>query len=330
MTVLVIGDANADASAALERFPREGDDAAIRALGWGSGGAAVNVATAVALLGMGARLLARIGKDPAGDVALSAARAAGVDLGAIQRDEVHSTGLCFAAVSPSGERTFFSHRGANRALELPPASDLFRGIRWLHLSGHALLEDRQRDTSLALAREASARGVPVSLDLCLPLVRTHRTDVLDLSPSLAVLFANELEIAALLPSAAGDPVENAIGSLEKAGVPLVAAKLGARGSMLSDRGARHVLPALPVDARDTTGSGDAYVAGFVVARLRGAPPEVCGRLGNALGALVATRPGAASALPTGAELRAFLAHHAALAELSVLSSAPGEPVRRSE
>jgi sugar/nucleoside kinase (ribokinase family) len=330
MTVLVIGDANVDASAEFDRFPREGDDAAIRALGWGGGGSAVNVVTAIALLGMGARLLARIGKDSAGDVALSAALAAGVDLGCIQRDEAQSTGLCFVAISPGGERTLFSHRGANRALELPPAGDLFRGIRWMHLAGHALIEDRQRETSLALAREASARGLPVSLDLCLPLVRTHRADVLDMAPGLAVLFVNELELADLSPTDASDPVENAMGALEKAGVPLVAAKLGARGSMLSDRGARHLLPALPVDAHDTTSSGDAYVAGFVVARLRGAPPEVCGRLGNALGALVATRPGAASALPTLAELRAFLELHAAVAELGVLSSAPGEPLRRNE
>jgi sugar/nucleoside kinase (ribokinase family) len=331
MTVLVIGDANADASAALERFPREGDDAAIRALGWGSGGAAVNVATAIALLGMSARLLARIGNDPAGAVALSAALGAGVDLDCIQRDHAQSTGLCFAAVSPGGERTFFSHRGANRALELPPPGDLFHGVRWVHVAGHALLEDRQRETALALVQEASARGVPISLDLCLPLVRAHHADVLDLSPRLAVLFANELELEAVSSRGTADSIDAGIFALEEAGAPLVAAKLGARGSALSARGTRRlVLPALPVVARDTTGSGDAYVAGFVFARLSGAPPEVCGRFGNALGAFVATRPGAAAALPTRAELAAFLAFHAATAELAVLSSAAGEPVRTNQ
>ena len=86
MTVLIVGDANADLSAALSRFPHEGDDALIGALGWGSGGSAANVAAALALLGTRARLLARVGCDPAAEVALRAARDAGVDLAAVQRD----------------------------------------------------------------------------------------------------------------------------------------------------------------------------------------------------------------------------------------------------
>src|SRR5438093_3988377 len=122
MTILVVGDANADLSAAVPRFPAEGDDRPIAALNWGSGGSAANVAAALALLGTPARLLARVGADPAAEVALRVASAAGVDLALVQRDDTAATGLCFAAVSPSGERTFFSFRGANITLE-PPARD---------------------------------------------------------------------------------------------------------------------------------------------------------------------------------------------------------------
>ena len=45
MTVLVIGDANADLSAALRRFPYEGDDSPISTLAWGSGGSGCGAAT---------------------------------------------------------------------------------------------------------------------------------------------------------------------------------------------------------------------------------------------------------------------------------------------
>src|SRR5262245_19678257 len=115
MTILVVGDANADLSATVDRFPHEGDDAVVAALSWGSGGSAANVAAALALLGAAARLLTRVGRDPAAEVALRVARDAGVDLGAVQRDPTLATGLCFAAISPRGERTFFSFRGANMA-----------------------------------------------------------------------------------------------------------------------------------------------------------------------------------------------------------------------
>src|SRR5688500_15840398 len=118
MTILVLGDANADLSAGIRRFPAEGDDSQIASLAGGSGGSAANVAAALALLGAPARLLARVGCDPAAEIARRVARAAGVDLAAIQVDDALATGLCFAAISPGGERTFFSYRGANIAFEV--------------------------------------------------------------------------------------------------------------------------------------------------------------------------------------------------------------------
>src|SRR5437867_7076381 len=109
MTILIVGDANADLSATTSRFPCEGDDLPIAALEWGSGGSAANVAAALALLGAPVRLLARVGHDPAAEVALRVARAVGVNLNLVQRDDALATGLCFAVISPGGERTFFSY-----------------------------------------------------------------------------------------------------------------------------------------------------------------------------------------------------------------------------
>jgi sugar/nucleoside kinase (ribokinase family) len=119
MVCLVVGDTNADLCASLECFPFEGDDTAITALGFHSGGTAANVAVAYARLGGSARLLSRVGNDSAVEVALRAAVESGVDLAFLQRDATLATGLCLAAISPNSERTFFSYRGANVALELP-------------------------------------------------------------------------------------------------------------------------------------------------------------------------------------------------------------------
>jgi sugar/nucleoside kinase (ribokinase family) len=219
-----------------------------------------------------------------------------VDLSDVQVDERLATGLCFAAISPGGERTFFSFRGANVAMGLPEGRDALAGVRWLHICGHALLEGAQRETGLSLIDAAYQRGLPVSLDLCLPLISARRAEVLDLLPSIATLFVNELEYAALLG-----------GALPPEGVLLVV-KLGARGCALG-RELRPV-PGYAVRALDTTACGDAFAAGFVHAHLRGATPPACAALGNALGALVATRPGAADSLPGREELLAFLTERA--------------------
>jgi sugar/nucleoside kinase (ribokinase family) len=319
MTILVLGDANADLSAALPRFPAEGDDSQITALGWGSGGSATNVAAALALLRAPVRLLARVGSDPAAEIALRVARAAGADLAAVQIDAALATGLCIAAVSPGGERTFFSYRGANVSFDFGPqqASQL-DGARWLHISGYALLEGRQRSATLALIDAASARDIPISLDVCLPQLRAWRDQTLALLPRLSILFTNEPELNMLLAnSQQREPMidlpgaidDLAIASLLQQGPSTIAIKLGPRGCLIAGTGTWHYAPALAVDTVDTNGCGDAFVAGYLFAHLRGATFEQCAALANAIGALTATRLGAAEALPARATLRQFLEEH---------------------
>ena len=319
MTILVLGDANADLSAALLRFPTEGDDSQITALGWGSGGGATNVAAALALLGAPVRLLARVGRDPAAEIALRVARAAGADLTAVQFDDMLATGLCFAAVSPGGERTFFSYRGANVSFEFGPAQNSqLDGANWLHISGYALLEGRQRAATLALIDIASARDIPISLDVCLPQLRAWRDETLALLPRLRILFTNAPELALLTAvNTEPDTITNVLGEsgavalepLLKRGVGTIAVKLGPHGCLTANAGTRHYTPAFAVDAVDTNGCGDAFVAGYLFAHLRAAAVEHCATLANALGALQATCLGAAEALPNRATLRAFLKQH---------------------
>ncbi len=296
MVVLVVGDANADLCAQLARFPQEGDDSPLGGLDWQSGGSGVNVATALARLGGRARLAARVGVDPAAEVALAAARAAGAGLELVQRDPLLATGLCFAAVSPGGERTFFSYRGANVALEGVDAGAAWRDVGWLHLGGHALLEGPQRATALALAAEAERRAVGVSVDLCLPLLRASPAEVRAIVARAWVVFANEREAEAA--GAAGVELGAARVSVEK---------LGPRGARVRASGLVACAPAFAVEALDTTACGDAFVAGFLLATTRGAPPERAAVVGNAAGALTATRRGAASALPSRDEVRGLLA-----------------------
>ncbi|HEX5991115.1 MAG TPA: PfkB family carbohydrate kinase [Thermomicrobiales bacterium] len=50
------------------------------------------------------------------------------------------------------------------------------------------------------------------------------------------------------------------------GVPIVALRMGARGSLVATaEGAVHMIPAVPTNVVDTTGAGDAYCGGFLVA-----------------------------------------------------------------
>ena len=80
-------------------------------------------------------------------------------------DEDLPTGTIVVLVSPDGERSMFTDRGANRALgaaDLP--AELLEGCRLLHVSAYPLFEPGSRDAVLQLCASAIAAGITVSID----------------------------------------------------------------------------------------------------------------------------------------------------------------------
>ncbi len=326
--LLVIGDSNADAAARLAAFPREGDDHPVDGFAWSSGGAGVNVATAFARLGGHARLLSRTGTDGAAEIALAAAERAGVHLSHVQRDPERTTGVCIVLVTPNAERTFLSHRGANAFLE-EPAHGVWDGVERVHVCGHALLRGPQRTTTLALLDAARHRHIPASLDLCLPLIREHGPTLRAQFAAFDLVLANEAELGLLalgdMETASAERFDEAVHRLDVAGAHTLVVKRGALGSVVV-RSSRTAVPAFEVNAVDSTGAGDAFVAAFLFASLAGQSPEVSACYANAVGALQTARAGSADVLPARAEVDAFLGERSASRDLALLATLAPAPL----
>lgn len=304
--VVVIGDLNVDLSFTVPFYPGEGDDVPAEDLRWQGGGAALNVAVAFTRLGAVVRLVARVGTDPASAIALDTVRRFGIDLRYVQRDADMPTGLCSVVVTPGGQRTLVCYRGAN--VYCDPAlidATLLDHCALLFVCGHALLEGPQRAAAIRAIDIARAQGVPVAVDLCLPVIRSARWLILSLLPHLWLLTLNEDELRALTPGAG---IHAAIDEFIDVGVGCVAVKRGPQGCSVGEGVTRlSVLPPA-VTVVDTNGCGDAFAAGFAWALLRGADLSGSAVVGNLMGALTATRYGAAEAIPSRAELEARLDH----------------------
>jgi fructokinase len=90
------------------------------------------------------------------------------------------------------------------------------------------------------------------------------------------------------------------------GLQAVCLTLGAAGASLYAHGTWHHRPAAAVAVKNPIGYGDAFLAALLTGWATDRPPSECLRRACAVGAAVASRPGAAPA-PPGAELQALLA-----------------------
>jgi sugar/nucleoside kinase (ribokinase family) len=105
---------------------------------------------------------------------------------------------------------------------------------------------------------------------------------------------------------AEDDLARAIHALAKVS-PLVVVKDGPRGAF-GCAGTEIVhAPAIEVDVIDTTGAGDCFNAGFLIAWLEGRPLLECLRWGNVVGGLSTTAPGGTGRVVTRAVVEQYLA-----------------------
>ena len=276
------------------------------------GGAESNLAIGLQRLGVDTAWISRVGADPLGTRVVREIRAEGVQVHC-GVDAARPTGLMLKS-RPTGTSTRVDYYRAGSAASALSPADLPEGLieqaEILHLSGITpLLSPTAHSAVLAAVERASAAGTRVSLDV------NHRSrlgsgerlaallgEILD---RVDVLFGGTEELALLAPEADDSDHRALLGALARPGLQVVA-KLGPDGAAALVDGQLHEGAGHRVDAVDTVGAGDAFVAGYLSALLDGL--DVPARLarGNACGALACTTPGDWEGAPRVEELAALL------------------------
>jgi sugar/nucleoside kinase (ribokinase family) len=293
-TVLVIGDVMTDIIVRPDGPIAIGADrrAEICLL---PGGAGANQACWLAHEGLSVRFVARVGASDRGrQKVLLASYGVDARLGA---DENQPTGTLVNLLSPDGERSFLTDRGANLHLgraDLPLS--LLDGIDLLHVSGYMLFEKGPRAAVLEIIAEAKRRKIPFAVDPASAsfLQEIGRDRFLDWTKGAKFLFPNTDEAQAL--TAASEPGAQ-LAILAQA-FPVVALKRGREGAMVAEGERRWSVPAPNVSALDTSGAGDAFLGGFLGAYLKGEGTDAALRRGVALGSQSVIAFGARPPLPS--------------------------------
>jgi sugar/nucleoside kinase (ribokinase family) len=305
--VVTLGDINVDIIARVPHYPPLGGDSLAEGVDVRAGGSAANTAIVLSKFGLDVSIIARVGEDILADLALSDLRQAGVDLSLVQRDAESSTGLIFAAVTPDGERTFFSCRGANPRTEPEPKGlRAVQEAKVLHVSGYALVEGLQRGTALGAMEEARRRGIPVSVDLGVEVMAVKREDVFKILPVASMMFPNRA-VAEWLTGIRG--AQELVTALLSHGLQLVGLKLGGQGCLIGSAEGVFAVPAFQVIPVDDVGAGDSFDAGLILGRIEGPSLRASGVLASLLGAMATTVRGGGMSLPGPEAALSFLAQH---------------------
>jgi ribokinase len=298
VSVTVVGSLNEDVLVDVGRLPGRGETVIGRSTALAPGGKGANQAAAAGQLGAGVHMVGRVGQDAAGDRQLAALAEARVNVGRVLRTAGAPTGSATIPVEEgTGENLIVVVPGANGRLT---AEDV--DVESVRRARVVLLQlEVPMDAVVAAAR--TARGTVVLTPAPpqgLPRELLERVDV---------LVPNEHELAQLAGVEPGERAPADLAALaRRVTASAVVVTLGARGALVlpADVGPASLQPPPPVTPVDTTGAGDCFCGALAQALASGAGLATAVRYAVAAAALSTTGPGARSALPDDAAVRALL------------------------
>ncbi|ROO88969.1 sugar/nucleoside kinase (ribokinase family) [Actinocorallia herbida] len=273
--VLVVGGAGVDTIVRVERFPAEAVDSVMApGIADHAGHTGAGVALGCAALGLGARLVEFLGDDPQGDLVRRRLARGGVVLSALPASR---TRRAVNFVDSAGRRMSFYDGEDTPEMRVSKEvmGGLLRGARHVHVS----IMDFARHVYPLL------EGVSTSTDL-------HAWDG---EAAYQEDFAYSSDLVFLSAASLGRRTPDVMRRvLDRGRAHTVIATDGAAGGMYLTREAPEVRPYAPATgapAVDSNGAGDAFVSGFLYARLNALPLETALRYGAVAGHHACTSQG---------------------------------------
>jgi sugar/nucleoside kinase (ribokinase family) len=259
-----------------------------------SGGSAANTMAGVAAMGGRAGFVGQVADDQLGAIFAHDIRALGVEFETPAKADGSPTGRCLILVTPDAQRTMNTFRGAAHELSveaLDQAQIAHAAI--LYLEAYLWRSAGPRgamDQAMQVAHEAGRKVAFTLSDIA--CIGPHRPEIMAMLDSGAIdmLFANEAEIRSLAES---DDRDASIAAI-RGKVPQLVITCGAEGALAvaGDLEAHVPIARIGKGVIDTTGAGDLFAAGFLVAQARGLGLEESLRIGSIAAAEVISHFGA--------------------------------------
>ena len=288
----------------IRRPPRKGGLQLVDSVTLTTGGNVSNCGIDLAKLGFRVAGISRVGDDPLGDVVRRHLAAYRIDTSGIAVDRRAQTSATFVAVEADGERTFFHTRGCLKNLRVEDILahvPLIRSSRIFALGYLGLLPECEPHFPRLFKTLKQKTGVEILLDTG-GNPEHHPALMRRVLPHVDFFIPSREEAAILTGERTPEAM---VRTFRQWGAPyVVGIKLGSKGCYITDRESAAYVPAVRVrNVVDATGAGDAFVAGFLAATIRGMRPADAARKANAIAASCVTAVGASTAIKPLKEYR---------------------------
>lgn len=275
------------------------------------GGAPANVACAIARLGGKSAFVGKLGKDAFGAFLTETLAKCGVKTSLISYTSDANTSLAFVSLKADGNREFSFYRnpGADMLLdENDICGEWFNSGDFLHFGSVDLIEAPVKYAHIKAIELIKSKGGIVSFDpnVRLPLWESPeacRRTILEFLPKADILKISDEELEFITGM---QNEKDAIASLFKGDVKVIAYTRGKDGAELYTKDFSVSTPGLKVEVVDTTGAGDAFVGAFLyklstnldsLAEMTQEKAKELITFANKVAAITTTRKGAIESLP---------------------------------
>ncbi|RLU08162.1 ribokinase [Pseudomonas prosekii] len=257
--IAVIGSNMVDLITYIDRMPAQGETLEAPGFALGCGGKGANQAVAAAKLGADVLMLTKVGDDMFADNTLANFQRFGIDTRYVQRVPGVSSGVAPIFVQADSHNSILIVKGANAHLspaDIDAASAALRECALIVLQLEINVETVYH--AIAFGRE---HNIPVLLNPAPALAGLSREHLAQLD----FLVPNESELALISGQTVDSPESalNAAQALVASGIRHVIVTLGQQGALYVGAEGEFQVAGLRVDARDTTGAGDAFIGCFI-------------------------------------------------------------------
>lgn len=291
-TIVVVGSSNTDMVIRAEHLPAAGETILGGVFFMNPGGKGANQAVSAARLGGNVTFICKTGNDIFGRQSVQLFEDEGINTSYLLSDTKNPSGVALITVDKDAENCIVVASGANADLN---PKDLYKAQELIEKSIIVLMQlEIPLDTVEYVAKTAAAAGVKVVLN---PAPACGLSE--ELLRNISVITPNKTE-AEMLSGIRIKDMETAglaAHAIKDKGVGTVIITLGNTGALVLHENTLTHVPALQVEAIDTTAAGDVFNGALVVALSEGKSVLEATVFACKAAAISVTRMGAQSSAP---------------------------------